>query len=144
MASLSSGKLPIMVGLFWHLHRWNGNRYTGEYSGGKMHGRGKLTLVPSNKFSLLYLSGEIHKGYTSEENLLCLKVPLSVLTVLKLTPQICCIPRFRSTCYPCGPINLCSRQRDIMAQIRCMAVSVFFSRKNCQATNRKSTKNSEA
>ena len=107
-----------------------------------MHGRGKLTLVPSNKFSLLYLSGEIHKRYTSEEILLCLKATWLVLTVLKVTPQLCCIPRFLSTCCPRHPINLCSRQRDIMAQIHCMAVCVFEFRKNCQTTNRKPIRNS--
>ena len=35
------------------------------------------------------------------------------------------------------PTNSCSRQRDIMAQIRCMAVSVSFPKRNCQQTNQK-------
>ncbi len=67
-----------------------------------------------------------------------------MLTVLKVTPQIFCILGLRSTCYPCNPINLCSRQRDIMAQIRCMAVSVLTDGKNCQATNRNPIRNMEA
>ena len=61
------------------------------------------------EFSLLHLSGKNHKRYMSEEIFLYLKVALSVLTVLKATPQIYRVPRFRSTCYSCA-LSICVRR----------------------------------
>ena len=61
------------------------------------------------EFSLLHLSGKIHRRYTSEGILLCLKVAWSVLTVLKVRSQICCIPRFRSTSCSCA-LSICIRR----------------------------------